>query len=526
MSSGANQYIRQVLRHTEPPPPVNARFFYTSPIPIDDPLSPLPSPTTGSATSKQPPKAFSEFDNTALNKAWEELRHNILKYNEEHGEKSRSNNGSRSRAASGSLQDSRRGSGSRPATPRSRQNKLPASGLSHVDGPVGETDRSGVAFGEATHVTDTTGTPFVRAPSRKQTATISREDKPVRPKIKPQDTYEWDDTSHLVDTPVAPENQPGHPKPSPEATVAVGVSRLHQVEMPNLQMTPIYWTPVHDEAVVIRGTWFYEDTMLPVETPVANMLEAGYVDLQVWTETWKDELNSAVDVGAAGEEKIVHKLWPTRSQKLPDSRPSSRRGTSTAAVDRENLLRTVTSTRGEVEPDSPDQVRVKAVEAACDIIDISTGPGGADNKASGVSTYGNNGAARNYTSFGVIYANKREARLLKPSLMPSAYYGRRPLANYIRKGHKLGINVVRGFDQRIWNKLHPAKLSPMAAKAEQGAASSAANVPPSSRPRTKETGREEAQTKVTDLVFVIHGIGQQLSHRMSRLYRYIFERVA
>lgn len=62
--------------------------------------------------------------------------------------------------------------------------------------------------------------------------------------------------------------------------------------MPNLQMTPIYWTPVHDEAVVVRGTWFYQDTMLPVETAVANMLEAGYVDLQVWTETWKDELDS------------------------------------------------------------------------------------------------------------------------------------------------------------------------------------------------------------------------------------------
>ena len=517
MSSGANQYIRRVLRHTEPPPPVNARFFYTSPIPIDDPLSPLPPPTTGGTSSKQAPKAFSEFDNTALNQAWGELRHNILKYNEEHGEKSRSNTGSRSRAGSGSIQDSRRGSGSRPATPRSKPTKLPASGLSQVDGPASEANASEEAFGEATHVPDTTGTPFVRAPSRKQTATLSREDKPVRPKIKPQDTYEWDDASHLVDTPATADGNETTVKASPpDAKVAVGISRLHQVEMPNLQMTPIYWTPVHDEAAVVRGTWFYEDTMLPVETPVANMLEAGFVDLQVWTETWKDELNSAVEVGAAGEEKIVHKLWPTttKSAKLPDSRPSSRRGTSNA-VDRENLLQTVTSTLVEGEPDSPDQLRVKAVEAACDIIDVSTGPGGSDNKASGVSTYGNNGALRNYTTFGVIYADKRHARLLKPSLMPSSYYGRRPLANYIRKGHNLGIAVVRGFDQRIWNRLHPPKSSPKAARAAQGAASSAANVPPDSAPKSQ--ARVDEKNKVTDLVFVIHGIGQQYSHRMTIL---------
>jgi hypothetical protein len=45
-------------------------------------------------------------------------------------------------------------------------------------------------------------------------------------------------------------------------------------------MVPIYWTPVNDTAQVVRGTWFYEDTMLPVETSVANMLEAGYLEMK------------------------------------------------------------------------------------------------------------------------------------------------------------------------------------------------------------------------------------------------------
>lgn len=39
--------------------------------------------------------------------------------------------------------------------------------------------------------------------------------------------------------------------------VAVGVSRLHMVSLPTLQMKPIYWSPVNDIATVSRATWFY-----------------------------------------------------------------------------------------------------------------------------------------------------------------------------------------------------------------------------------------------------------------------------
>ncbi len=89
-------------------------------------------------------------------------------------------------------------------------------------------------------------------------------------------------------------------------------------------MEPIYWSPVHDIAGVVRGTWFYRDTMLPVEVEIANMLEAGYVSLQPWTETWADELNSAVEVGALGEMKVVHRLWPERPRRV-GSRPGTAR---------------------------------------------------------------------------------------------------------------------------------------------------------------------------------------------------------
>ena len=39
--------------------------------------------------------------------------------------------------------------------------------------------------------------------------------------------------------------------------VPVGISRLHLVSLPVLQMKPIYWSPVNDIATVLRATWFY-----------------------------------------------------------------------------------------------------------------------------------------------------------------------------------------------------------------------------------------------------------------------------
>jgi len=170
------------------------------------------------------------------------------------------------------------------------------------------------------------------------------------------------------------------------------------------------------------------------------------------------------------------------------------------------------------EDDTPEKEQKRAVEVAGDIIDIATGADGVDNKASGTATYGYNGTMRTYALAGVIYANATEAHILKPSLLPSSYYGRRPLANYIRKGRKLGIPVVRGFDQSAWDKLYPPKKSSRMAKAQEGVSSS------QSGPSVEERAEQDAELaqserpRVTDLVFVIHGIGQKLSERMESFH--------
>lgn len=522
-----NQYMRQVLHHTEPPPPVNARFFYTSPIPIDDPLSPLPPPanaTTGPA--KLPPKPFSEYDNAALEKSWLTLRKKILKYQEQRGEKSLDDGGSRTRKGSQETREGKRPSVSKPATPRS---KLPRTSLSQVDTPSDVDTSQDVFVGpssvpEGTQLPDVTGTPFIRAPSRKNLSSIpvhdgspSGRERTGRPRMHQHDTYQWDDATHLAEqsSPPAERKQ----EKGPTDSVAVGVSRLHHVAMPDLKMMPLYWDPVGDVAEVIRGTWFYKDSMLPVETAVANMLEAGYIDLQCWTETWKDELESAMEVGALGEMKIVHKLWPVKPLDRLGSSSRRESGSRSDAARGDSLLRTVATNRTELEPETPEQQREKAADAARDLIDISTGPGGADNKASGANAWGSLGTVRAYSGHGVIYANAREARILKSTLLPSSYYGRRPLANYIRKGHKLGVAVVRGFDQAIWDRLHPSKIgSSKAQKAEGGTSTSASGAPPNARRKTDPDLANAERPKVTDLVFVIHGIGQKLSQRMESFH--------
>lgn len=500
MMDPANKFVRNVS-HTERSPALEPRFFFTSPYAIDDPLSPLPpASTTAKPGYQQPPRPFSSYDHTALEEAWLRLRAEIQKVTKEGkpgvpllrkdsseprpirtGIESRTNQLIEAQRHARGAQASSHGSGSAESTPASS---------------IRERGSSLSAGGQGT-----VANPFIRAPSRKK-LDIRDERSASRPRAQAMDSYEWDEETHPY-SPAPPPRESPEKKPSgPGEKVAVGVSRLHEVVMPELRMEPIYWSPLNDAAPVIRATWFYKDNLLPVEADVANMLEAGYVALQPWTQTWREELDSAVELGALGEEKIVHKLWPDK----PPSRPSTARDSvSNLPLDR---------------PD-PEKERKDNMDAASALIDAAAGSSDIDNKAGGTATYGHDGRARQYLQSGVIYANKREAYLLRPNLQPSSYYGRKPLASYIRKGRNIGIAVVRGFDSAAWEKMYPPKNAAQIMRAMQGTSSAEAGAPPKSRRKSDAKFSLSERPQVTDLVLVIHGIGQKLSEKVES-YHFTF----
>ncbi|EXF84905.1 DDHD domain-containing protein [Colletotrichum fioriniae PJ7] len=267
--------------------------------------------------------------------------------------------------------------------------------------------------------------------------------------------------------------------------VVVGISRLHMVSIPALQMKPIYWSPVNDIAMVLRATWFYRDTMLPIPPAVANQLEAGYRELKPHTETWNDELRCAVDVGPLGEEKVSHRLWPESV-----SQPSD----------------------GDKEPVSDTRISSDPFCAASCFRGEAAAEGTIDPN---LKTVSGTQQHRSYATYHVIYKDASKAFLLKPSLKPSAYYGRRPVAK-IMKGMTVGIPVVRGFDRAVWERTHD-KNRPREA-AQQPASSATNTVEAVGQDVCPACKAEKERGQVTDLVLVVHGIGQKFAERVESFH--------
>ena len=251
-------------------------------------------------------------------------------------------------------------------------------------------------------------------------------------------------------------------------------------------MKPIYWDPLHDIANVLRATWFYQNTMLPVETELANRLEDGYVYLKPWTDTWQDELNSCVENGADAEMKIVHKLWPKENPSRPmTSQEPNATGSETGAVE-------------------------GTVDTAANVLALD------ENRAAGGTT-AHSESIKPYLNSSVIYVNGNNAQILRPSLLPSVSRGRRPLSA-IRKGRQIGIPVIRGFSRRKWDQLHPSKPNPVDVRNYLRSTQSR-NIPTTGGQQIcYACAMDESRPTPTDLVLVIHGIGQKLSERMESFH--------
>lgn len=326
----------------------------------------------------------------------------------------------------------------------------------------------------------TTGRPFLKLPARgespqMQNYTTYDDEPPTDSRI----SHERDSTEDMEVEGCKAYKHKDHAKCQVE--IPVGTCRLHSVSLSSLILKPIYWSPLNDQYPCIYGTWFYKDNMCPVEPAVANQLEKGYRENECWSQTWDDQLNSAIEVGAEGEEKIVHRLWQKENDdRTVDYDPSK------------HILST----------DPHCAARCFHGEAAAEgkVEESDSKPGAATS------------ISKKYPNSQVIYKNCEEAFILKPNICPSAYYGRRPLAK-IKSGLCVGIPVVRGFDRKAWNKLYLSK-KPMTATKVYTKSPKHSNTGYNILEECPACKAQEEPEKVTDLCLVVHGIGQKLSERM------------
>ncbi|CAK7273094.1 hypothetical protein SEPCBS119000_005467 [Sporothrix epigloea] len=287
--------------------------------------------------------------------------------------------------------------------------------------------------------------------------------------------------------------------------VTVGISRLHTVSLPSLQMRPIYWSPINDISIVQRSTWFYKDTMMPLDALVSNQLEALYRELRPWSDMWQIELRCAIDLGPVGEEKVSQPLWPAPVQ-----------GRAKARADRETQAEPLFSAT----PYCATHCHRGAAAASGTLVSPVAPPSDNVLAAGDVENSPTPAVApKGFANHHVVFKDGHLAFLLSSSIKPSAYYGRRPVAK-ICKGAVVGIPIVRGFDRQAWSRIHERHTTAKASAKIQIPAVSATNTLNESCDGSSCAGckADMARTQVSDLVLVIHGVGQKLAERVESFH--------
>ena len=236
--------------------------------------------------------------------------------------------------------------------------------------------------------------------------------------------------------------------------------------------------------------------MWPVESELANQLEEGYEYIKPWTPTYVDELNSCQEIGPEAELKVVHRIWPSDEPTQELSRPSTSR-------DKKQLISTPEMKLG------ADELKQKSAIVAA---------GKPANRAAGVLD-GFDDPIRLFARSSIIYADAYEGQILSSSQLPSVARGRRPLAK-IRKGQPVGVTVVRGFDHKAWEKLQPTKKGVGTNKMQENLETMRAKTSATTasvKPCVSCISAKEIPD-VSDLVLVVHGIGQKLSERVESFH--------
>ena len=211
--------------------------------------------------------------------------------------------------------------------------------------------------------------------------------------------------------------------------------------------------------------------MRPVRQDLANELEYGYNSIKPWTETYDDEVKSCLSIGPEAEAKVVYDILSRPSEELDVSERDDNVG---------NVLKL-----------SWKKLAVGAV-----------GEPGVKEE------YDRRVQRKRF----VIYADSKNAQILGSNQLPA---GKRKVLGQIREGKSVGVPVVRGFEQDSWEKLNLSKHDRARKRMK-------ATVTSARRDKKSNDKKDEAcvacemkkeESRVSDLVLVVHGIGQQYSKK-------------
>jgi hypothetical protein len=127
--------------------------------------------------------------------------------------------------------------------------------------------------------------------------------------------------------------------------------------------------------------------------------------------------------------------------------------------------------------------------------------------AFGKASYGRDGQMRSFLNAKVFYADQQDAYVLDANIHPSRRSQYTPVQQ-IRYGSKMGVHVVKGFDRAKWIQKNTDDKGSvfLLSETEKTLAGKQVMI------KVDETPGKSA---VTDLVLVIHGIGQNTQCRLT-----------
>ncbi|KAJ9124533.1 hypothetical protein QFC24_003325 [Naganishia onofrii] len=99
--------------------------------------------------------------------------------------------------------------------------------------------------------------------------------------------------------------------------VTVSQDSLFEVSIATMSLNPVFWPHTGKRVPVIRATWFINDDSHPCEWELADELEKGYHlpfpskirrEIKPWLSSYPDELHKAMEQGEKAAEKLHHPL--------------------------------------------------------------------------------------------------------------------------------------------------------------------------------------------------------------------------